>query len=62
MYHEMTCNGILHCICTGTSHKTGVSAWHKLTLSLVFNGGFYQGDNVLELHDLNYVSGSSMKG
>ena len=46
----------------GTSCKIGVSAWHKLTLCLVFNGGLYQRDNVLESQNLNYVSGSSKKG
>ena len=52
----------LHCICTGTSHETGVSAWHELALCLVFNGGLCQMDNVLQLHGLNYVSGSNKKG
>ena len=23
----LTCNGTLHCICTGTSHSMGVGAW-----------------------------------
>ena len=23
----LTCSGILHCICTGTSHFMGVGAW-----------------------------------
>ena len=51
-----------HCTCIGTSRETGVSAWHKLTLCLVFNGGLCQRDNVLELHGLNDVSGSIKKG
>ena len=25
----LTCNGALHCICSGTSHSLGVSAWLK---------------------------------
>ena len=25
----LTCNGASHCICTGTSHFMGVSAWLK---------------------------------
>ena len=52
----------LHCICTGTSFKTSVSAWHELTLRLVFNGGLCLRDNVLELHGLNFVSSSNKKG
>ena len=42
----------LHCICMGTSRKTGVSAWHELTLCLVFNGGLWLRDNVLKSYDL----------
>ena len=26
-WHDVMCNGALHCICTGTSHLIGVSAW-----------------------------------
>ena len=47
----------LHCICIGTSREMGVSAYHELVLCLMFNGGLCQRDNVLESHDLNYVSG-----
>ena len=52
----------LYCICTETSRETSVSVWNELTLCLVFNGGLCQRDNVLESHDLNYVSGSNKKG
>ena len=52
----------LHYICTGTSRETGVSAWLELAMCLVFNGGLYQRDNVLESNVLNYVSGSNKKG
>ena len=52
----------MHCICTGTSRETGVSAWNELTLCLVFNGGLCRRDNVLESHGLNYVSSNNRKG
>ena len=31
----LTCNGTLHCICTGTSHSMGVSAWLKLNTTFI---------------------------
>ena len=30
MWHDITRNGALHCICMGTSHIIGVSAWLKI--------------------------------
>ena len=37
MWHDITCNGALHCICMGTSHGMGTSVWLKLTLRLVID-------------------------
>ena len=34
----LTCNGASHCICTGTSHFMGVSAWLESTPHLVIDG------------------------
>ena len=34
---DITCNGALHCICTGTSHGMGVNAWLNSTLCLVID-------------------------
>ena len=34
----LTCNGASHCICKGTSHFMGVSAWLESTLHLVIDG------------------------
>ena len=34
----LTCNGASHCICTGTSHFMGMSAWLESTPHLVIDG------------------------
>ena len=34
---ELTCNGVSHCICTGTSHFMGVSARLESTPHLVID-------------------------
>ena len=34
----LTCNGASHCICMGTSHFMGVSAWLESTPHLVIDG------------------------
>ena len=37
-YNEITCSGILHCICTGVSHWVGYECMvGKSTLRLVFD-------------------------
>ena len=33
----LTCNGTLHCVCMGTSHSIGVSAWLESKPHLVIN-------------------------
>ena len=64
----LTCNGALHCICTGTSHFMSVSAWLKSNTSLlvVAKWAWYcwtKSNKVTRLYDMEkkLVSGNSKK-
>ena len=52
----LTYNGASHCICTGTSHFMGVSAWLESILHLVINGWarycWTKSNRVARLHEL----------
>ena len=46
-YMTLTCNSASHCICTGTSHFMGMSAWLKSSTTLVIDEwARYQSRNV----------------
>ena len=48
----LTCNGTLHCICTGTSHFMGVGAWLGLNfeIGVLMSGLGTVGRNPTESH------------
>ena len=52
----LTCNGASHCICNGTSHFMGVSAWLESTPYLVIDGWvrycYTTSNKVARLHDM----------
>ena len=52
----LTCNGASHCICTGTSHFMGVSAWLGSTPRLMVDGWaqyhWTKSNRVARLHEM----------
>ena len=52
----LTCNGSSHCICTGTSHFIGVSAWLESISHLVIDGWAWycwtKSNRVAKLHEM----------